>query len=525
MGTTSKPLKELLQLVDDGNLLLPEIQRDFVWLPRNVILLFDSLYRGLPIGHMLVWKTKMDVTTGKFKHGPKGNSRNFYGYLLDGQQRLTAISLVRSGDDNYPLLFALWPDDEQKPDTNRFSWRTKNLAGDPWYIAVDEVLHEGFSPLPILQRLRDDAEGYVEKQHGDRVLAALTRLQNILSYQIGLTEYGSDNYRDATELFIRFNSTGTRLKKADLAMAELALRVPQIVSDGMSAVTANYDNFQFTRHFLVSALAAVHTGRLNMRRGSDVWDDGDDSAIQQSWSNTAKAVGKVVELVTGTVHWDSHLWMPSVNALIPLIYVLVHGTSLSAEQRHLARKWLLLICVRRFFSGSGHGELDNVLRRLQREPSIEKLYAVTKARLRRLQPVDFDVSHRSGPAMSLFVSMLRDRGAKDWKKQTPLNGTVLGHNAELQVHHFFPRALLIKAGYDSSSINTFANYAIISKATNLDISDEEPASYVPRLTIRAKDLAAQCIPDDESLWSVGNYDRFLATRRKLLASTANEFLG
>ena len=56
MGANSKSLKTMLELMDSGELALPEIQRDFVWNRNNVLLLFDSLYRGLPIGYMLAGK-------------------------------------------------------------------------------------------------------------------------------------------------------------------------------------------------------------------------------------------------------------------------------------------------------------------------------------------------------------------------------------------------------------------------------------------------------------------------------------
>lgn len=60
---TSKRLRDLLQHVGDDQLVLPEIQREFVWKRKAVKLLFDSLYRGLPIGHLLVWKATTAVDT------------------------------------------------------------------------------------------------------------------------------------------------------------------------------------------------------------------------------------------------------------------------------------------------------------------------------------------------------------------------------------------------------------------------------------------------------------------------------
>jgi hypothetical protein len=73
--------------------------------------------------------------------------------------------------------------------------------------------------------------------------------------------------------------------------------------------------------------------------------------------------------------------------------------------------------------------------------------------------------------MSCFLSMLRDRDARDWQNtDSPLDGTVVGHGAALQIHHFFPKALLNKqAGMTRSEVNTFANYTVISANANLNV--------------------------------------------------------
>ncbi len=522
MGTASKTLKDLLRSVDDGELVLPEIQRDFVWPRRSVLMLFDSLYRGLPIGHMLVWKTSAHVATRRFAHKPKGGSRGFYGYLLDGQQRLTAVSRVRDQDDAYPLVFSLWPEDEASPHLDRFSWRTRATLRNPWYVEVAEVLAERFSPTAVIDRLRSNEE-FVQREHEDRVRADLSKLAHMLELQLGVTEFESEDYRAATELFIRFNSTGARLQKADLAMAELALAVPRIVSEGMERVASHYSGFPFTRNFLVQALVAVHTGRLNLRNPEEIWGEDDERRLRQSWDRTARGIGLVVEFLTGTVRWDSLAWLPSLNALIPLIFVTAHG-KLSVSQRGLARRWLLQAGIHRYFSGSGHAELDRILRKLKDDPTIDRLWASTRSQLPALKAEDFDANHRTGPVMSLFASMIRNRGAKDWERRTALDGSVIGHNAELEVHHFFPRALLARAGIGSDHINTLANYAVICKGTNIGISADEPAMYVAKYKIRDRELADQCIPLDRSLWAVSRYQEFLATRRKLLAKQANDFM-
>src|SRR5262249_9988896 len=95
-------VRELVDMIDRGELRLPELQRRYVWPATRVRDLLDSLYRGYPSGTILVWETDQDIpsravavsqSAGVFT--PK--------LLLDGQQRLTSLSAVIRGE---PLRLA-----------------------------------------------------------------------------------------------------------------------------------------------------------------------------------------------------------------------------------------------------------------------------------------------------------------------------------------------------------------------------------------------------------------------------------
>ena len=512
--------------MDSGELALPEIQRDFVWNRKNVLLLFDSLYRGLPIGYMLVWKAKQFVTEKNIKSKPRKrqNIENFYGYLLDGQQRLSSIQRVRDGDENFPLMFSLRPDNESKHDENRFSYSSRSKINDPWFVPVPEVISGQISPMEILKKLEREAKDYDERRDANQVFASITKLNNILDCNIGIIEFEDDDYRIATDLFIRFNSTGKKLKITDLVSSELALTVPDIVSQGINRLcTKNSPAFSFSSTYLIQCLVAVHTGKLNLKNPQEVWKGSNVREIKNSWKRTEKGIGRAIEFLTGTVKWNSSAWLPSINSIIPLVYLLSLD-KFNVEERILARNWLLKANIHQIFSGSAHTELDRILRNISREPTIDKLLNITKRDIGKIRPYHFETRRTSGAQMSLFISMLRNNNAKDWCKDTPLDGSVIGHNAELQVHHFFPKALLKLKGYNYDKINTFANYVIIDKGCNLGISDEEPSKYIKEHKISKKDLRDQCIPLDKTLWSVSRYEDFLEERRKLLAKNANAFL-
>ncbi len=526
MGNTTKKLSELLESIEKGQLILPEIQRDFVWSRRNVLLLFDSLYKGLPIGHMLVWKTEKLVggrKSVKFKHGDVIDS--MYGYLLDGQQRLTAIGLVKDGHDDYPLMFSL----RDGTDKNKFTWRSRSRKYDPWLMPVTELLDRHLGINSVIERLDAQIPDFNKDVHGNQVYGEIGKVQDILKYQVGITEFSSNDYNKATELFIRFNSTGKKLNRTDLALAELALKIPRFVSDDMNQTTSKLraDGYNFTPQFLIQCLAAVHINRLKLKDPEEFWNPKIPYDIKISWKKTIKGIFKVTELLSGTVHWKSSDIIPSFNTLIPLIYILARGKALSLSDRKLARKWLILATVHGYFSGQSDTKIDRLLRYLKNDCTITRLWKLSRKELPKLKADDFDTNRKSGAIMALYVSMLIDSAARDWGEgKTKLDGSVVGHLAGLEIHHIFPRALLFRNGYPSHEINTFANYAIISKGANINILAKEPCDYFleSKRNIDRKQLRVQCIPVDNDLWKVDKYKEFISKRRSILAKRANSYL-
>jgi hypothetical protein len=97
-------LEQLFGYIDIGDLGLPDIQRPFVWRDAKVRDLFDSLYKGFPIGSYLLWRNTANGRThqiGGIDHEHKDPNL----LIIDGQQRLTALYSVFRGiavkDEDY----------------------------------------------------------------------------------------------------------------------------------------------------------------------------------------------------------------------------------------------------------------------------------------------------------------------------------------------------------------------------------------------------------------------------------------
>lgn len=94
----------LIGYIETGDLALPDLQRPFVWGNNKVRDLFDSMYRGYPIGYFLLWKNNTGEKLTQIGIDDKIHKvPNML--IIDGQQRLTALySIIKKQevkDKNY----------------------------------------------------------------------------------------------------------------------------------------------------------------------------------------------------------------------------------------------------------------------------------------------------------------------------------------------------------------------------------------------------------------------------------------
>ena len=118
-----------------------------MWRPRKVVELLDSLYQGWPIGSFYIWQTHDDHPSKKRTGGllTKRRLDGFYGFLLDGQQRLTSLSLAIRTDADGDLARRAFFDIENE----RFvlGTMTKTITrriekGDTTLVPLADVLSE-----------------------------------------------------------------------------------------------------------------------------------------------------------------------------------------------------------------------------------------------------------------------------------------------------------------------------------------------------------------------------------------------
>jgi len=104
----------LLNQIDSNDIVLPAIQRDFVWSEDKISKLLDSIMRGYPVGIVLVWETYKDIQYRQFEkvylNGTRpafldNSSNKKLKLVLDGQQRLQALYLALYGSYKGKYLY------------------------------------------------------------------------------------------------------------------------------------------------------------------------------------------------------------------------------------------------------------------------------------------------------------------------------------------------------------------------------------------------------------------------------------
>jgi uncharacterized protein with ParB-like and HNH nuclease domain len=82
----SYSLAKIIEDIEMGEIGLPELQRPFVWHNTKIRDLFDSMYKGFPVGYLLFWANGI----GDIHRHIGVNGKQKYPRLLivDGQQRI-----------------------------------------------------------------------------------------------------------------------------------------------------------------------------------------------------------------------------------------------------------------------------------------------------------------------------------------------------------------------------------------------------------------------------------------------------
>ena len=541
---------DLVERFDSGEIRLPLMQRDYVWKAKKVVKLLDSLYRKWPIGSFYVWHTKHDRGT-KSRHGKPAPAvkslDNFYGFLLDGQQRLTSLSLAirPPADDN--LSSRAFFDIERQEfvlGTMTITVGKRVEADDPLLVPLCDLIsfpQDNLALEKIIKRVIDRLSERKQLGRGDAKEAdyreRLNRVATMMNGRALCEEFKNEHEADAIELFARLNKGGTSLSTGDVEAARLSQEATKDVVGPMRDFVQQPEMRALGLNFVfvVRALVTVHRGTSSFAKLPKNWADGSGD-IRESWKATERGLSRAVRLVREEMGWTSSRWLPSLNALIPLAYLLKDesGTPSSAE-KHDMKRYLLLSGLRGLFRGSVETTINSFVNALRdadgrtRNRCSLLVGKIPKNRLYKIKPEDVrSASRMHSPLMQVYLAYLVDKGAQSWPSGREIKQVALGDvvGDPLAVHHISPKKFMAQFDVPLEPLNTAANFAILSQADNAELGDTDPATAHKNLSPAMREVASEQLffRVSDGLLDNKAFEEFLNFRAKEMAERLNAFL-
>ena len=402
-------IREALGRIHKHDVVLPAIQREFVWKPEQIARLFDSLMQGYPIGSFLFWTVDRD-NTRQYKF--YDFVRNYHQKLaphcppvevpagqavvavLDGQQRLTALNVGLRGSHAQKEPRKWWSSPDAFPERRLYlniaeeaDENDGNLKYDFRFLSEDRAVNtSGTHWFPVSKILTfEDATDIFEYIQGaglatsKRAFKTLSRLHAVVMSEptIAFFEEGSQDLDKVLNIFIRTNSGGTVLSYSDLLLSIATAQWEQL--DARKEIHGLVDDLNSTRFgFSLSKDFVLKAGLMLADIGNvgfKVTNFNHDNMVEleRRWREIARALRLTVQLVAD--FGFSGQTLGADNALLPIAYS-VHQRRLDAQyltsatsraDREAIRSWLIRSLVKSGVWGSGLDSLLAAIRSALRE--------------------------------------------------------------------------------------------------------------------------------------------------------------
>lgn len=568
MSKQEMSVNQLVTNIEKGYIQKPEMQREYVWRATRVRDLLDSLYRGYPSGTILLWETDTDAPTSDFAIATEKNSTTRPLLLLDGQQRLTSLSSVIRGEPIFvrerrklrqiEILFNLehpdelvtiteiddapeasiqssvdddMEDDEEETIQDRlnqftFIVSTPQLANAANWVNVSEVF-KSHSDAEFLKKAGvTSLDDPLYTKYSDR----LKKLRQIreYSYRLDVLE-PTLSYEEVTEIFIRVNSLGVKLRSSDLALAQITAkwRNSLVLFQEFQSEVYEQRGLYFDLGFFVKSLVISATGQSKFKTLGSLSRE----ELEAGWEGAKKNITFALNFVNSNLKIDSLALLSSPFIVHTIAYWgEKNNGKVSQSESSAMRRWALIANTKSYYSSSSEAKLDADLLALRASSGADGLLARLETQLGRLDVTEAEMIGKtvsSGYFKAMFIAF-REDGAQDWYSKLEISVKHRGNEDKLQFHHIYPKAFL-KQNYPDlrrNQVNDISNLAFIGGKTNREISAKPPAEYLKKI-IESKDVALlnlQAIPTDGEILDEYSYDDFLLKRRKAIVKRINKLL-
>ncbi len=511
------------------SLRIPSIQRQFVWDAEDIKQLIDSIISGYPIGSIIIWEP-----TGTFPGAPligKNTPRKPARYILDGQQRLTALMLIQQ----------CW----------KLARGAKTLTTTPVsYVPENRKLYlsaqKGIDVSLVVNATLGDADSLttLQRRYPSACKKAMDAVgEKIVNYKLPFyvlktdERAGGEVYEKIADIFTRVNSAGVKIGNLEMFLSFFAAAFPKSEKDKIMAM---HEESSESYELDLEPLIRFVFSRMGMTQNQITKVDSFKRSIKDLKERTAKdkshlrdvldrahkSIKPVMDLLDQEFGLSTTQYIPSQNALLPLLdYVYQRdysGIENLRKDKSAMLKWFLVGSFNGIYSSSPNhkiqADLDIIRGKNGARFPLDRLLSAMKDRAPRRNTVE------KADIIGVYTNVLRGRTGKEYlmlldillhrNDATDWSGRKV-KSEDASIHHIFPREFLKdQAETRDDMINCLGNLTFIAPAINSEIGDEAPEKYLPQYDEEI--LQQHLIPLDKKLWKVENFQDFVDTRLQLI---------
>ncbi len=569
----SYTLDHLVGEIRHGNIALPDIQRPFVWNNRKVRDLFDSLYRGYPVGTLMFWETGADV--GARQVGGGDNDKVARLLVIDGQQRLTSLYTVLTGK---PVLTKLFNEKQVRiafcPAQEAFEVTNAAIRKNPEFIPdITSLWRDEYRPTvrSFLARLAEARGNELSVREKDELSDRIDRVRDLQGYRFQVIELDAAAHEEqVADIFVRINSEGVKLKQSDFIFTLMSVHwekgrqqlelfcrdaVDPRVS-GPSPKNAFID--PSPDQLLRSAVGlAFRRGRLrhvyNILGGKDL---GRMDSSAKGRAHQIEELSRAQDEVVDLTNWHeflkclTHAGFRSRSMIISetaLFYTYVlwligkrdFGLKFN-DLRGVIARWFFMAHTTGRYTSSHETRIEGDLGRIsalndgdgrafcaELDRIIDSNF--TRDYWRTSLPEALNISAARSPVLFAYWASLNLLNADllfSNLKIRDLSDASTSAQRSLERHHLFPKAYLESIGItDTNQINDIANMAFLDWPENVAIGAANPLEYWGPMTQRlaSEQLDRQVYWHALPIgWEQNDYPTFLKRRRNQMARVVRD---
>lgn len=483
---------ELLKGVDKSLIQIPPFQREFVWSPKEISFLLDSIYRGYPIGSFIFWRTSRRLPHHREIGGLKLNeisAGSLIDYVLDGQQRITSLYAAIRGaaiqGDRYIFSFNL--------NTGRF--QSEKVRG-----GTEEVVSK--TKIPLEKLFVESRSEYMRYTSGfepayqdllhdlyDRFKLYAFSVIYVQEEEESDDEERSESVKKIVNIFSRINETGKKLT----VVAKMVARCWGEEFDIRAKFDELYEKHPELSEIREETILQTASAILNQRRcrTPDILEATDIRVLEREWDNIIESFMLALEFVKNKAKIKNLKYLPFDTLLVPLAYFHYRERNPSNAQTEQLQTWFWKACLANRFSSAVEGHIEEDCSQLDKILAGEKAefaYQIDWETFKtRLIAQDYNLRNAFCKTILSLYSYLDPKSLKDGR-DIDVKSAFSGYYKN-NLHHFFPRAYLEKTrDPEREQRDSIVNIAFAPAIVNIEMSDTAPSDYIAKFREENRDL-------------------------------------